>query len=203
MMKTWMDAAYAVHHDMKSHTGGVMSFGTGVLNAKSAKQKLNKKSSTEAELVGASDYIPWTIRVKRFMKYQGYDIESSTFYQDNESAIKLEENSRKSCGEKSRHIDIRYFFIKDVLKHEDIKIEHCRIDLMIADFFTKPLQGNLFRKFRNFIMGITSSLNEERVGNKEKCEASTDEATRMQTDEATRVPTKILTWAEVVRGKKR
>jgi len=203
MMKTWVDAVYAIHHDMKSHTGGVMRFGTGFLNAKSTKLKLNTKSSTEAELVGANDYIPWTIWVKRFMKYQGYDIKSSIFYQDNESAIKLEENGRKSCGEKSRRIDIRYYFIKDVLKHEDIKIEHCRTDLMIADVFTKPLQGNLFRKFRNFIMGITSSLNEERVGNKDKCEASTDEATRMQTDEATRVPTKILTWAEVVRGKKR
>jgi len=36
----------------------------------------------------------------------------SIFYQDNESAIKLEENGRKSCGEKSRHIDIRYFLLK-------------------------------------------------------------------------------------------
>ena len=156
MMKTWMDAAYAVHHDMKSHTGGVMSFGTGVLNAKSAKQKVNTKSSTEAELVGSSDYIPWTIWVKRFMKYQGYDSKSSIFYQDNESAIKLEENGRKSCGEKSRHIDIRYIFIKDVLKREDIKIEHCRTDLMIADFFTKPLQGNLFRKFSNIAFSVLS-----------------------------------------------
>jgi len=68
MMKTWVDTVYAVHHDMKSHTGGVMTVGTGVLNAKSAKQKLNIKSSTEAELVGSSDYIPWTIWVKRFMK---------------------------------------------------------------------------------------------------------------------------------------
>jgi len=78
MMKTWVDAAYAVHHGMKSHTGGVMSFGTGVLNATSTKQKLNTKSSPEAELVGASDYLPWTIWVKRFMKYQGYDIKSRT-----------------------------------------------------------------------------------------------------------------------------
>ena len=112
MMKTWVDAVYAIHHDMKSHTGGVMRFGTGFLNAKSTKLKLNTKSSTEAELVGANDYIPWTIWVKRFMKYQGYDIKSSIFYQDNESAIKLEENGRKSCGEKSRHVDIRYFLLK-------------------------------------------------------------------------------------------
>ena len=139
-----MDAAYAVHHDMKSHTSGVMSFRTGVLNGKSAKQKLNTKSSTEAELVGSSDYIPWTIWTKRFMRYQGYHISSSVFYQDNESAIKLEKNGRKSCGDKSRHIDIRYFFIEDVLKREDIKIEHCRTDLMIADFLPNPCKVTSF-----------------------------------------------------------
>ncbi len=52
-------------------------------------------------------------------------------------------------------------------------------------------------------MGITSSLNEERVGNNEKCKASTHEATRMSTDEGIRVTKKNITWAEVVRGKKR
>lgn len=57
-VRTWVDASYAVHPDMKSHTGGVMSFGTGGLICKSSKQKLNTKSSTEAELVGASDYLP-------------------------------------------------------------------------------------------------------------------------------------------------
>ncbi len=58
IMKTWVDASYAVHGDMKSHTGGVVSFGTGATMSKSSKQKLNTKSSTEAELVGASDYLP-------------------------------------------------------------------------------------------------------------------------------------------------
>ncbi len=52
MMKTWVDASYAVHMDMKSHTGGVVSFGIGAVMSKSSKQKLNVKSSTEAELVG-------------------------------------------------------------------------------------------------------------------------------------------------------
>jgi hypothetical protein len=54
-MRTWVDASYAVHPDMRSHTGGVISFGNGGLICKSSKQKLNTKSSTEAELVGASD----------------------------------------------------------------------------------------------------------------------------------------------------
>jgi hypothetical protein len=53
----WVDASYAVHPDMKSHTGGSISSGTGGLICKSNKQKMNTKSSTEAEVVGASDYL--------------------------------------------------------------------------------------------------------------------------------------------------
>ena len=55
-LQTWIDAAYAVHPNMRSHTGGCMSLGVGTLHAKSSKQKLNNKSSTEAELVGVSEY---------------------------------------------------------------------------------------------------------------------------------------------------
>jgi len=58
---TWVDAAYVMHPNMRSHTGGCMSFGLGTLNARSTKQKLNTKSSTEAEIVGISDYLPFNI----------------------------------------------------------------------------------------------------------------------------------------------
>ena len=51
----------------KSQTGGTMSLGLGVLHAKGNKQKLNVKSSTEAELVANSDYIPYNIWLLMFM----------------------------------------------------------------------------------------------------------------------------------------
>ena len=73
-LRTWVDASYAVHPDMRSHTGGIMSFGLGGLIAKSTKHKLNSKSSTEAELIGASDYLPNVIWVKLLMEAQGYRI---------------------------------------------------------------------------------------------------------------------------------
>jgi len=81
----------------------------------SAKQKLNTKSSTtEAEVVGASDYyLPNCIWTRMFMEAQGYKMKESTCYQDNMSAMKLEKNGKMSAGRKSRHIDIRYFFAKD------------------------------------------------------------------------------------------
>jgi hypothetical protein len=73
-MQSWVDASYAVHPDMKSHSGGVTSFGIGGLLAQSTKQKLNTKSSTEAELVGASNYLPHTVWIKLFMEAQGHKI---------------------------------------------------------------------------------------------------------------------------------
>ena len=56
-----IDAAFAVHMDMRSHTGGLTSFGRGMIHCRSSKQKLNTKSSTEAEVVGVSEYIPFNM----------------------------------------------------------------------------------------------------------------------------------------------
>ena len=55
VIKWWVDASYAVHPDMRSHTGSSMSLGKGSIYSSSTRQKLNTKSSTEAELVGVSD----------------------------------------------------------------------------------------------------------------------------------------------------
>jgi hypothetical protein len=137
ILKTWVDAAYGVHDDMKSHTGGVMSLGRGTIMCKSTKQKLNTKSSTEAEFVGASDCLPNTIWAKMFLESQGHKIKTNTLFQDNQSAMKLEVNGRASCGQKSRHIDIRHFFMKDRIKSENISVVYCPTEHMLADFFYK------------------------------------------------------------------
>ena len=213
-LRTWVDASYAVHPDMKSHTGGVMSFGTGGFVCKSSKQKLNTKSSTEAEVVGASDYLPNTLWIQMFLAAQGYELESNFFEQDNESAMKLEKNGRMSAGQKSRHIDIRYFWIKDRTEANKINIRHCPTIAMLADFFTKPLQGHLFRHFRDVIMGhchvdtLRLSHNipaEERV-EEDRSETFVTEKPSV-VNEKTTVPStgacSAVTWADVVIGKTR
>jgi hypothetical protein len=227
-LRSWVDASFAVHPDMKSHTGGIMSFGIGGLICKSTKQKLNTKSSTEAEVVGASDYLPNTMWVKMFLEAQGYKMMENFFEQDNESAIKLETNGRSSAGPKSRHINIRYFFIKDRTKELEIKIRHCPTLRMLADFFTKPLQGSLFVKFRDVILGYkhvdslyddTSPADEERVGEtlrpdgKESSKSNNDGQIADNDVEMTDGEEKLrttsstgkakITWADVVAGKER
>ena len=158
VIKTWVDASYAVHADMKSCLGGAVSLGRGLIMSSSNKQKLNTKSSTKADLVGASSYLPTAVWSKMFIESQGYKVEVNKFYQDNQSTtMKFEKNGRNSCGKQSRHIYIRYFWIKDRLDKERIEVIHCPTDIMVADFFTKPLQGALFKKLRDIIMGITHS----------------------------------------------
>ena len=106
---TWIDAAYAVHNNMRSHTGGAISMGYGIIHGKSGKQKINMKSSTESELVGTCEYIPYNIWLVMFMKAQGYEIKDNTVYQDNMRTIKMLNNSRNSCTGNIRHIHVRFF----------------------------------------------------------------------------------------------
>jgi hypothetical protein len=85
-----------------------MSMGTGAVYSTSRRQKLNTKSSTEAELVGINDVLPQALWTKYFMEAQGYGI-TTILNQDNQSAIKLSDNGNASSGKGSRHINIRYF----------------------------------------------------------------------------------------------
>jgi len=129
-----VDAAYAVHENMRSQTGGCLSFGRSTVHTKSSKQKLNTKSSTEAELVGLSDYVPYTLWMNNFLAAQGYKIKSSKVYQDNQSTIRMETNGRNSCTGKSKYIDITYFFVKDRVNRKEIEISYCPTESMLADF---------------------------------------------------------------------
>ena len=80
----------------------------------------------------------------------------NVLFQDNESCIKLANNGKASSSRRTRHINIRYFFVTDRVKNKEIEIHYCPTKEVIGDFFTKPLQGALFMKFRNSILGITA-----------------------------------------------
>ena len=94
-MLTMIDSANAVHEkDMRGHTGSVITMGTGVINTKSSKQKMNTRSSTETEFVGTSEALPKTIYHNLFMEGQGYSIKWNVLCKDNNSEIKMLKNGR-------------------------------------------------------------------------------------------------------------
>ena len=111
--KGYVDAAFEVHKDTRSHTGGFMTMVTGGDYAQSRKQNLKTKSSTEAEVFGVDDVLTQVILTRYFLKEQVYIIHDNVIYQDNQSAIRLEKNGGRLSRKRMRHINISDYFITD------------------------------------------------------------------------------------------
>jgi hypothetical protein len=162
-LKWSVDASFAIHKDMRSHTGAVLSMGQGALLSMSMKQKINTKSSTEAELVGVDDAMNFVEWIQLFVEQQiklintdsvlnkiGNDV---VIQQDNTSTIQLVNNGKQSSTKRTRHINIRYFYVTSKIKSGRIRVIYHPTKQMVSDYLTKPLQGSLFRTHRNSIMG--------------------------------------------------
>ena len=139
-IRTYIDASFAVHLDFKSHTGICITMGIGCFYAKSTGQKINTTSSSQAELVALAKGLQQSIYSSYFLAGQGYKIPPFVVNQNNQSTIKLISNG-KSNSELTRHIQIGYYWAKDLIDRGLITIEYCPTEFMIADFLTKPLQG--------------------------------------------------------------
>jgi hypothetical protein len=75
-------------------------------------------------------------------------------FQDNKSTFLLEKNEKALSSKHMKHINIWYFFITNQINNGYISLVWCPTGDMIRDFMTKPLQGALFWKFRDQIMGV-------------------------------------------------
>ena len=73
---------------------------------------------------------------------------------DNESTIKLAKNGRQSSSKQTRHIEVCYYFITDHIDRDCVRVSYCPTGDMLADYFSKLLQGSLFQKFRNLILNV-------------------------------------------------
>jgi hypothetical protein len=151
-LHAYVDASYGVHEDGKSHTGAVMTLGCGAIYARSSKQKIVCKSSTEAELVAITDSIGEVIWLRGFLVALGYALPPAILYQDNQGTIALCE--RGGAGHRTKHVKIRNFWVKERIDDGDIVVEYMPTEIMVADVLTKPLQGARFVKLRDAMIGM-------------------------------------------------
>ena len=174
----WIDASFAVHPNLRSHTGATMSMGKGCPISISTKQKINTRSSTEAEIVGVNDALYMVLWVRHFLEKQGYTVKDNIVYQDNQSSMKLEQNGKRSSTKNTRHMEIRYFFITDNIKRNKLSVKYCPTDIMLGDYFTKPQQGSRLRRSRVSILNLKhdpSLISQECVGaSTRKLDTNTD-----------------------------
>jgi hypothetical protein len=154
-MQWHIDAAFAVYGDYKSHTGATLTLGKGTVTSLSCKQKINTRSSTESELVRIDDddVIAKMLWTKLMIEAQGFKLKNIA-HCDNTSSMKLEANGKSSSGKRTRHFNIKYFYVTDLLKRGEVILEYCPTDKMIGGYMTKPLVGAKFMFFRNQIMSF-------------------------------------------------
>jgi len=163
-LSIFIDASYGTHTDLKSHTGSVVRFGQSTIGARSIKQRINTKSSCEAELVAVSDAIGEVMKMRNLLTDLGFVVPSPTLFQDNKSTITLLERGRPASSQ-TKHIAVKFFFTSDLLLRKEIRIAYCPTEHMLADLLTKPIQGNQFIMLRNWLLGIASSPVEGSVVN--------------------------------------
>ena len=98
--------------------------------------------------------------MKYFLQEQGYDFKI-ILLQDNKSTKLLLENGRASSSKRTRHLNIRYYFLSDKVAKGELEVKYCSTDDMIADYLTKQLQGDKFYKFRKLLMNLGPNESEQ------------------------------------------
>ena len=103
----------------------------------SCKPKLNTKISTKAELVAIYNAMAQILWTRHFLAAQGVQILITTIYKDKKSMILLSESSRMSNSKRTKHLNVRYFFVIGRIKKGEIRVANCPTKNILADLFTK------------------------------------------------------------------
>lgn len=120
----------------------------------SKKQSIIKLSSYEAEYVAGCHAVcqsVWLNEILNHLKVK--TVSSIELRMDNTSAISLAKNP-VSHG-RSKHIDVKYHFLRDMVNKGKIELKYCRTELQLANLFTKAISLERFKSLRSKI-GVQS-----------------------------------------------
>jgi hypothetical protein len=145
-VRAYIDAAYALHSDSRSHTGVIIFVGQTIAFVSSKKQKCMSKIPTEAELIGLSDNLGLVELFKEFVEFLvGQEIEVPIVYQDCKAVISL-----VTIGggvTRMKHLRARMNLGKEMIDEKRVKVEYVMAEEMKADGFSKPLDPSGHNKF--------------------------------------------------------
>ena len=143
--------------DRRSTSGYVFFFGSGAVSWASKKQPIVALSTTEAEYIAAAFCACQCVWIKRVLeKLDPKEQKSTLILCDNNSTIQLSKNP--VFHGKSKHIDIRFHFLRDLVKDGGVKLSYCKSEVQIADIMTKPLKLDQFERLR-CMLGMTDASN--------------------------------------------
>ena len=142
----YSDASYAPNHDdRKSVSGYVFKLNGAAVSWKSKKQPIVALSSMEAEYIALAAAVResnWIDKLQTDLQVKGM---STIIFEDNQSTIKTSKNEIHS--DRSKHIDVRYHYVREQVQKKAVEIQYCPTEDMIADIMTKALGSIKHAKF--------------------------------------------------------
>lgn len=126
----------------KSLSGQIFKLNDGAVIWASSQQKSVSLSTTEAEFIAATEATKSALWIKQLLKELSHQI-TPIVKVDNQSAIKLIKNPE--FHKRTKHIDVRYFFIREKYQNKEVLYEYVPTKNQEADIFTKPLPKPTFR----------------------------------------------------------
>jgi hypothetical protein len=134
----YSDASYAENAKGRKSTGGyVFMLNNGAVSWKSKKQSCVSISSAEAELISLSKAAQECIWLGKLETDLGVGLTPRLIYEDNQATIRLTKDYVYS--DRSKHIDVRYFFCREKVMEGVIQVEYMPTEKMVADILTKCL----------------------------------------------------------------
>jgi hypothetical protein len=126
----------------------VFFFGSSVVTWASQKQRIVAMSSCEAEYIAAATAASQAVWLSRLLSEMiGGEAQKVKLRIDNQSAIELSKNPVHH--ERTKHIDLRYHFIRECVEEGKVDVEHVRTSNQLADILTKPLGRAQFTELRD------------------------------------------------------
>ena len=152
-LEAFVDSDYAADPDTRrSVTGYLIILNNGPVAWKSKRQSCVTLSSAEAEFVAATTCAIETLYLRSLLRGFGHRQPlSTTLWEDNASAIAMAENP--VAPDKSRHIDTRYYFLREMDRAHVVKLRKIDTADNVADALTKSLPGPTFTRHISLIMG--------------------------------------------------
>lgn len=124
--------------DRRSYTGYVFTYNGGAVSWESRKQRTVALSSTEAEYMALTEASKEAIHLRKLLTCINHeDSTDIVLYSDNQGALRLADNP--VFHSRSKHIDIRHHFVRQVVNKKLVRLEHISTDDMAADMLTKGL----------------------------------------------------------------
>jgi hypothetical protein len=153
LLQVYSDADYANNKDdRKSVSGYVTMIDGSVISYGSRKQGINAQSTMEAEYVAMNEGVRDLMWLKGLCEELQWHYEGAVLRGDNQAALYLSEKPGKHS--KTKHIENKYHYVRDLVERDEVKTSHCGTEEMIADIMTKGLGRVKFQKFRSMMQVI-------------------------------------------------